>query len=253
MFVEYDRQAFKLLQQLLRERFPAVETEAYNGEFEGHIPEACRFATAGAQPFAFVFIDPTGWTVEAYCARVLQAGDFAHCVATVILNPRHDRTHHHLVYATRSVHGLIAFRDTERKATPEQSEARAEAKRRERVARDSQTELFAAPVLETSYMSQLQLRYQQKARAAVADKLRDCEEVEFDTLVATALQQPMTSLADLKEWLNEWRQAGKVEFLGLAVAERALAVNKKHRLRRRGELPPDPAPVTPRPDPLPVD
>lgn len=45
-----------LLRRLLRERFPSVECEA-------HIPHARAFAAKGPQPFAFVFIDPTGWTV----------------------------------------------------------------------------------------------------------------------------------------------------------------------------------------------
>lgn len=301
MFVEYDQEAFKLLQCLLRDKFPSVDSAAYNGEFEAFIPQACQFANVGSQPFAFVFIDPTGWTgyglkaitpllrvrrgevlinfmtkdisrfvddadssalqsfidlfgdvgyreawrglrdldredriVEAYCSRVLSAGDFAHCVATVILNPRHDRTHYHLVYATRSLHGLIAFRDTERRATPEQSEARAVAKQRERLTKDPQTELFAAPIMETSYMAELQQRYQRKARSAVAAKLCESGDADFDALIAVALQQPMTSLGDLKAWLADWRKAGGVEFVGLAAGERALAVNKKHRVRRRG-------------------
>jgi len=44
----------------------------------------------------------------------------------------------------------------------------------------------------------------------------------------------MTSQGDLKGWLNEWRQAGGVEYVGLAAGERALAVNRKHRVRGRG-------------------
>lgn len=303
MFVEQDPDAFALLQGLLRDKFSSVESEAYPGEFEAHIPQACRFAATGPQPFAFVFIDPTGWTgyglkaitpllrvrpgevlinfmtkdisrfvddedsvalqsfvdlfgdasyreawrglkdldredriVETYCARVLQAGEFAHCAATVILNPRHDRTHYHLVYATRSLHGLIAFRETERRATPEQREARAEARQRDRITTRKQGELFDAPVMETSYMAELERRYQQKARGAVADLLRERGEVEFDVLVAAALQHPMTSLGELKGWIADWREAGEVEYVGLAAGERALAVGKKHRLRWRGGL-----------------
>lgn len=128
---------------------------------------------------------------------------------------------------------MIAFRDTERRATPEQSEARAVAKQRERLTLP-QREMFPATVMETSYMVELQQRYQQKARAAVATKLSEDGETEFDALVAVALQQPMTSLGDLKGRLTEWRQAGGVEYVGLVVGERVLAVNKKHRVRRRG-------------------
>lgn len=301
MFVEKDPEAFGLLRGLLGQQFASVECEAYHGVFEAYIREACRFAEKGPQPFAFVFIDPTGWTgyglkaispllqvrrsevlinfmtkditrfvddgessalqsfvdlfgdatyrdawrgladldredriVEVYCERVLKAGGFEHCAPTVVLNPRHDRTCYHLVYATRSLHGLIAFRDTEREATPEQREVRAEAKQRERLMKGGQFEMFAAPVMETSYMAELQQRYHHRARAAVASRLCEGGEVELHALIATALQQPMTCLADLKDWLNDWREAGAVEFLGLGPGERALSVQKKHRLRWRG-------------------
>lgn len=61
--------------------------------------------------------------------------------------------------------------------------------------------------------------------------------VDFDVLVAPALQQPMTSLADLKAWLTGWRDAKAVEFLGLKSGERALAIGKGHQLRWRGGPP----------------
>lgn len=303
MFVEQNREAFERLARLLKETFGAVETEAYRGEFEDHIPQACRFAARGKHPFAFVFIDPTGWTgyglqaitpllrvrpgevlinfmtkdisrfvddedssalqsfvdlfgdagyreawrglrdldredriVETYCARVREAGEFAHCAATVILNPQHDRTHYHLVFATRSLHGLIAFRETERESLPEQFEARAGARQRERVMKKGQLEILEAPAWETPYMAELQQRYQRRAREAVEGELRAGGEVEFDALVALALQQPMTSLADLKAWLGNWRRDEAVEYLGLAQGERVPAVKRGHRLRWRGGL-----------------
>ena len=301
MFVERDRGAFERLQRLLRDQFPAAECSAHNGEFEAFIAQACRFATTGPRPFAFVFIDPTGWTkyglkaitpllrvrpgevminfmtkdisrfvdsddtgalqsfvdlfgdpgyregwrglreleredriVETYCARVRQAGEFDHCVATIILNPLHDRTHYHLVYATRSLHGLIAFRETERMATPEQREARATARQRQRLLSRSQTEMYAASVMDTAYLPALQLRYHQRARDAVLHLLREHIEVDFDVVVATALRHPLTSLVDLKGWLTAWRDERAIEYLGLTAGERVLAVRRRHRVRWRG-------------------
>lgn len=303
MFVEENKDAFARLRRLLRESFASVETAAYGGEFEEHIPHACRFAAEGRRPFAFVFIDPTGWTgyglekitpllrvrpgevlinfmtkdisrfvddedssalrsfidlfgdaayreawrglsdldredriVETYCERVRQAGEFEHCVATVILNPRHDRTHYHLVYATRSLHGLRAFRDTERASMPEQLEIRAGAKRRKRLTESGQEEMFEAPVMETAYMDELQRRYHQRARGAVKAMLRERGEVDFDAMVATALRYPMTGLADLKAWVEEWRQQEVIEYLGLAQGKRALGIRQRHRVRWLGGL-----------------
>lgn len=46
----------------LRARFPEAQIEIATGAFEERINDACRFARTGRDPFAFVFIDPTGWT-----------------------------------------------------------------------------------------------------------------------------------------------------------------------------------------------
>lgn len=155
-------------------------------------------------------------------------------MATIILNPLHDRTHYHLVYATRSLHGLIAFRETERMATPEQREARANARQRQRLLSRSQTEMYAASVMDTAYLPALQRRYHQRARDAVLHLLREHIEVDFDVVVATALRHPLTSLVDLKGWFTAWRDERAIEYLGLTAGERVLAVRRRHRVRWRG-------------------
>lgn len=298
MFVENDTDAFELLQQIPAQ-FSEIECETYPGQFEGRIEEARRFATKGPTPFAFIFIDPTGWTgyglqaispllqvrpsevlinfmtkditrfvddtdstalrsfidlfgdpnyreawrglegieredaiVTAYCDRIRRAGGFRHCVATIILNAKRDRTHYHLVYATRSIQGLITFRDTERKAVPEQRDIRADAKQRDRVARGQQ-EMFSAPVMETSYMAELQARYQQRARDEIIAILQPEVEVDYDLIVASALQHPMTSVSDLRCWIKAWLEEKSIEVIGLQGGERALAVSRRHRLRKR--------------------
>jgi three-Cys-motif partner protein len=60
MFVEKDSAAFQRL-EALRKSF-GIQTEAYCGSFEEHIDHATKFARTGNNAFAFVFIDPTGWT-----------------------------------------------------------------------------------------------------------------------------------------------------------------------------------------------
>lgn len=299
MFVENDPEAFKLLQQIPRS-FSEIECETYPGEFEGRLAEARSFASRGPNPFAFIFIDPTGWTgyglqaispllqvrpseilinfmtkditrfvddenstalrsfidlfgdaeyreawrglegigredaiVAAYCDRIRRAGSFKHCAATVILNAKRDRTHYHLVYATRSLQGLIAFRETERRAVPEQRDIRADVKQRDRVAHCGQSELFPAPVMDSSYVSALQDRYQDKARTGVIALLHEHQEVEYDSLVATALHHPMTSLHELKRWIAAWRDSGAVDLLGLTGGGRTPTAGKSHRVRLR--------------------
>lgn len=46
----------------LQARFPEAEVEVVVGSFEQHIDTARRFVQVGHDPFAFLFIDPTGWT-----------------------------------------------------------------------------------------------------------------------------------------------------------------------------------------------
>lgn len=60
MFVERDAAAFEHLKTIC-ERAP-IEAMPHHGQFEAYIDAAARFAAHGPNPFAFIFIDPTGWT-----------------------------------------------------------------------------------------------------------------------------------------------------------------------------------------------
>lgn len=299
-FVERDPEAFERLQGLLR-AFSSAETVAYRGEFEAHVEEARRFATQGRNPFAFILIDPTGWTgyplaaitpllrvepcevlinfmtkdimrfvddesssaresfnelfgddvhrdewralagseredriVEAYGDRLRIAGKFRHVGATVVLHPQHDRTHYHLVYATRSLHGLVAFREAERRAMPEQKGIRAAARQKGREGRTGQQELFGAAAMETSYMDELRERYHGRARSKIEALLAQRGSAPFDEVIGAALEVPMTSLGDLKGWLEELRSEGRVEYVGLAAGQRTLKEGQRHAVSWRG-------------------
>lgn len=300
MFVESDRVAFERLTRLCASA--PVEALTFHGELEGHVAEAARFAAHGPHPFAFVFIDPTGWTgfslrritpllqvrpsevlinfmlkdiarfiddedsvavesfeelfgqdaasyrarwrhlsgldredeiVRAYCDRVRDAGAFAHCVSTVIVNPTADRTHYHLVFATRSLNGLKTFREIERQVTPVQQKARAQAKQRKRQDRTAQLDLLAPAEMDTDYFESLCTRYRQKARVALEGALPAIgSEVSYDALIPVALAWPMTSDADLKGWLGDLERAGRIELRGLGARERVPKMNEGHTVRR---------------------
>ncbi len=299
MFVERDPAAFQRLTNLCKSA--QVDAVPHHGEFETYVADAVRFAAHGSHPFAFVFIDPTGWTgfglqriqpllqvrpsevlinfmwghigrfiddegssaetsfddllgedaskyrarwkglegldredavVRTYCERVRAVGGFDHCVNTVIVNPVVDRTHYHLVFATRNLVGLTTFREIERKAMDLQQGVRADAKRRKRQA-SGQMDLFGAAEMDSGYFHSLRLRYQGKARAAVLEALPKVGwEVAYEALVAVALGWPMTSEADLKKWLDEFEAAGLIKIEGLAPRERVPKVNENHRVLR---------------------
>lgn len=299
MFVERNATAFQRLTELCSSA--PIEATPYRGEFESHIQEAVRFASGGTNPFAFVFIDPTGWTgfalprvapllqvrrsevlinfmwghigrfiddagstaeasfdelfgedtskyrtrwegldghereyevVRTYCERVRVVGGFAHCVSTVIVNPTIDRTHYHLVFATRSRKGLTTFRETERAVTPLQQEIRAKAKQRKEETATGQRSLFTPSAMDSDYFTSLVARYRTKARTAVEDALVMGREVPYETLVDVALDWPMTSEKELKAWIGELQREGRVQPLGLAANQRALKLDAGHRVRR---------------------
>jgi three-Cys-motif partner protein len=303
LFVEKDATAFAELQRLLGAH-AEVEAVAVHGEFEQQIPGVDRFLSAGKNPFAFVFIDPTGWTgfglqaitrvlrtepgevlinlmmkdiirfidddassslptfldlfgdaryrtewrgltgldredasASAYCDRVRAAGGFKYCVSTVVLNPLADRTHYHLVYGTRSIHGLETFRDVERTALRSQRQVRAAAQQSVRQERDGQGELFGPEVSETSYAADLEERYQRQARERVRRVLREegsRAPMPFDDVAASAMASPMTSLADVKGWLKAWKKDRQVEYKGLSSREIVPQVGRGHRVWWRG-------------------
>jgi hypothetical protein len=151
----------------------------------------------------------------------------------VIVNPIADRTHYHLVFATRSLNGLTTFREIERHVTPVQQRARAHAKQRKRQDRTAQLDLLAPTEMDTDYFESLCARYRAKARAAVEASLPAVgSEAGYDALIPIALAWPMTSDADLKAWLGDLVGAGRIELRGLGARERVPKMNAGHTIRR---------------------
>ena len=85
---------------------------------------------------------------------------------------------------------------------------------------------------ETTYLADLERRYRLAARQRVEAKLDEAAAVPYDDLVALALGAPMTSEAELKQWLTDLRGAGRVRFEGLAPRELVPKVGKGHRIVR---------------------
>lgn len=168
--------------------------------------------------------------VGTYCEQVKAAGRFTHVGNAVVLHPEHDRTHFHLVHATRSLTGLQVFREVEGKAMEAQEQAHDQARQRARVEKRGQTELFAASVLGSSYQGELRVRYQGKARGEVKAALTEAEgkPILYDLLMGLALSFPMTGERELKGWLKEWRAAGLVSYLGLPQGGRVPKSRKGH-------------------------
>ena len=127
---------------------------------------------------------------------------------------------------------MEVFKDAERAAMRIQDEVRAEAKGKKRV-KKSGPELFEPRVMDNPrHANELKERYCRKARRAVADALNNSTFVLFDHLWLTALSYPMVQEADLKAWVEEWKQQGKLTIQGLAPRQRVPQRGKGIRISR---------------------
>lgn len=160
-----------------------------------------------------------------------EVGNVQHCVSSIVLDPQQDRHHYHLVYATRSLKGLMAFRQVEEKALVAQREMRARVRAERRMARSDQLKLYDGDVLDTRYMDELIERYQKQAQEQVTDLLQQRTSVPYDDVVARGLSFPTISNNIVKQWLKEWKRKGLVEFQGLKPGARVPKVNSQHAVR----------------------
>lgn len=153
--------------------------------------------------------------VDGYCNRLRATGNFQYVVSAVVLNPLKDRTHFHLVYATRSDKGLQVFRQTEHAALKEQADLRAGAQQRKREAK-GQRELFGAEVMAKPYIEELRQRYLERAKEAVRAATPIGARVPFEQVAIAAMLVPTIRDQDVKDLLKAERKAGTVDFPGLS-------------------------------------
>jgi len=65
--------------------------------------------------------------VTAYSKRVKRVGAFGYTSSAIVLHPEKNRTHFHLIYATRDPRGIEVFKEAEKKAMPVMEKTRDEA------------------------------------------------------------------------------------------------------------------------------
>jgi hypothetical protein len=191
--------------------------------------DSCRNEWRG-----LISLDREERMVATYARRIAQAGDYKHCVSSVILKPTEDRTYFHLVYGTRSDEGLVTFREVGRDVLKVQRTNRADAKQRRRVKRTGSFELFSGTDIgpPRTYEDELRERYLSRANTKLDAATRAGAEVLWDTLVMLALQIPMIAESDVKDWLKEQLDLGSVQVLGLKSKERVPKRGQNHRVRR---------------------
>lgn len=162
--------------------------------------------------------------VTAYSESVKRVGAFGYTSSAIVLHPEKDRTHFHLIYATRDPRGIEVFKDAEKKAMPIMEKTRDEAQKREREERTRQTELELYSNMPrqdpSAYFRSLRNRYISRARAAVLDLIRAKTQLPYDEAWSSAMTFPLTWESDLKDWLDDWKREGRLEFTGMKESQR---------------------------------
>lgn len=159
--------------------------------------------------------------VREYTISAKAVGGFNFGCSAIVLHPEMDRTHFNLIYLTRNAKGVEVFKDAEKKAMAVQEAARAEAQQRQRVARKGQAELFGSKELhDSSHYESLRDRYLAKTRGLVLRALESKRRLLYDDAWTLALSEPLSWESDLKEWIEKWKQAGRLEIVGMQTRQR---------------------------------
>lgn len=153
--------------------------------------------------------------VRKYCELVKREGSFSYVCALPVMKPDSDAFNFYLIYATRHPKGVEVFKSVERRTEEQTHLVRADVQLRQRQEKSGNFELFAAPVLyrERKYQ-QLAAENRARAKRRVWELLIASGEVSYDECWAEALQFPAVYQTDLREWLTEWEQDGKIHVKG---------------------------------------
>ena len=153
--------------------------------------------------------------VEFYSENVRKTGDFQYACSAVVLHPEIDRTHFHLIYATRDVKGVEVFKEVEKKAMEVMEQARADAQQRKRVKKTGARELFGSDVrYDSTRYEQLRDRYLGLAHEKVHQTVQAKGRVLYDDAWVVALSFPLVWESDLKSWITAWEKSGQLRVEG---------------------------------------
>ncbi len=159
--------------------------------------------------------------VQIYMENVKKTGRFDFACSAIVLHPEIDRTHFHLIYATRNVKGVEVFKDVERKAMELMEQARADAQQRKRVQKTQARELFGSDVrYESTLYEELRDRYLSQAKQRIQETLTARRRVLYDEIWLLALSFPLVWERDLKAWIADWLEHGSLHIEGMKPRQR---------------------------------
>ena len=159
-------------------------------------------------------LDRDDAVVDEYQSSVRQFGGFRYVCSAIVLHSERNRTHFHLIYATRHRKGVEVFKEAERKAMEVQEVARAEAQDRRRREAHGPSLFTAEEMHSSAHYDQLRERYIARSRSVAQSLLEEKKRILYDDLWDVALAQPMTWESDLKAWILGWIKEGRLKSEG---------------------------------------
>ncbi len=172
--------------------------------------------------------------VRCYCDAIAQIGEFNYVCPAIVLNPARDRTHFHLLYATRNAKGVEVFKKVEEKAMAVMEKARGKAQQRLREKKSGQAELFGPEEMhDTRYYANLRERHFSASKQHVSKLIAGCRVISYDEAWKAALSHPLVWERDLRDWIAEWAKSGRLVVEGLKGRERAPKRGAHHRIVRK--------------------
>ena len=176
--------------------------------------------------------------VTAYSECVKRVGAFGYTSSAIVLHPKKNRTHFHLIYATRDLRGIQVFKEAEKRAMPVMEKTRDEAQNREREEGTGQTELVlfsgAATQDPSAYFRSLRERYVFRTRAEVLTLVQTKKQLTYDETWGSAMTFPLTWESDLKDWIRDWEQDGRLETVGMQERQRVPQLGQNTRVAWKG-------------------
>lgn len=205
--------------------------------FEGHPKQTAQFAAFFGRENVRELWDGLDGAqrdarmLEVYIEQLRATGGYEHCVSAPIFSVLRDRVHFHLVYATKSLHGVTTFRQCEQSTLDVQLDDRSRRQQQVRVERAQQGELFDGRATATNFVEELRAQSIARATKAIERLFDGRDAVAWDEIIAAALREPLVCEADVKRWLK----ASEARFrpVGLAPRARVPQVGKRHSVERR--------------------
>ena len=202
-----------------------------------------RFNQTFPETFELLFADPNWQTnldktlspsdavTNLFGERLKDIGQFSFTAATEVLKATSDRTHFHLYYGTRNIHGLTVFRDIQRKAAEQQDEQRNQAKKRKKLDRTGMHELFPE---ETHYSDPLSIaQYEEELDGAEKyfnNLIKRHANIEYDSLLADILQRFVITRTDVNNILRKAKKDGLIDFPDISANEQIPKIGKSHHI-----------------------